>query len=43
MGIGSIILFHVEHSFVAKWQQYQQVLKQRNAALKARQPAAVVS
>jgi DNA replication and repair protein RecF len=36
-------VFHVEHSFVGKWQQYQQVLKQRNAALKARQPAAVVS
>src|SRR4029077_15353706 len=26
-----------------KWQQYQQVLKQRNAALKARQPPAAVS
>ncbi len=36
-------VFHVEHSFVEKWQQYQQVLKQRNAALKARQAAAVVS
>jgi len=36
-------VFHVEHSFVEKWQQYQLVLKQRNAALKARQPAAVVS
>jgi DNA replication and repair protein RecF len=36
-------VFHVEHSFVERWQQYQQVLKQRNAALKARQPAAVVS
>jgi DNA replication and repair protein RecF len=36
-------VFHVEHSFVEKWQQYQQVLKQRNAALKARQPAAAVS
>jgi DNA replication and repair protein RecF len=35
-------VFHVEHSFVEKWQQYQQVLKQRNAALKARQPAAAV-
>jgi len=36
-------VFHVEHSFVKRWQQYQQVLKQRNAALKARQPAAAVS
>jgi DNA replication and repair protein RecF len=36
-------VFHVEHSFVEKWQQYQQVLKQRNAALKARQPAAAIS
>jgi DNA replication and repair protein RecF len=36
-------VFHVEHSFVEKWQHYQQVLKQRNAALKARQPAAAVS
>ena len=36
-------VFHVEHSFVGKWQQYQQVLKQRNAALRARQPAAAVS
>jgi DNA replication and repair protein RecF len=36
-------VFHVEHSFVEKWQQYQQVLKQRNAALKARQPTAAVS
>ncbi len=36
-------VFHVEHSFVEKWQQYQLVLKQRNAALKARQPTAAVS
>jgi DNA replication and repair protein RecF len=36
-------VFHVEHSFVEKWQQYQQVLKQRNAALKSRQPAAAIS
>ena len=36
-------VFHVEHSFVEKWQQYQQVLKQRNAALKARQSAAAIS
>jgi DNA replication and repair protein RecF len=36
-------VFHVEHSFVERWQQYQLVLKQRNAGLKARQPAAAVS
>jgi DNA replication and repair protein RecF len=36
-------VFHVEHSFVAHWQQYQQVLRQRNAALKARQSRSVVS
>src|ERR1700691_5115286 len=36
-------VFHVEQSFVGHWQRYQQVLKQRNAALKARQPKAVVS
>jgi DNA replication and repair protein RecF len=36
-------VFHVEQSFVGHWQRYQQVLKQRNAALKARQPRAVVS
>src|SRR5580692_1821733 len=36
-------VFHVEHNFVSRWQQYQQVLKQRNAALRQRQPAAVVS
>jgi DNA replication and repair protein RecF len=36
-------VFHVEHSFVDKWQQYQKVLKQRNAALKSRQSAAVVA
>jgi DNA replication and repair protein RecF len=36
-------VFHVEHSFVEKWQQYQQVLKQRNAALKARHPASAIS
>src|SRR5258708_34365114 len=32
-------VFHVEHSFVEKWQQYQKGLKQRNGALKARRPA----
>jgi DNA replication and repair protein RecF len=36
-------VFHVEHGFVEKWQRYQQVLKQRNAALKARQPRPAVS
>ena len=36
-------VFHVERSFVADWQRYQQVLRQRNAALKSRQPKAVVS
>jgi DNA replication and repair protein RecF len=36
-------VFHVEHSFVEKWQRYQHVLKQRNAALKTRQPAAAVA
>jgi DNA replication and repair protein RecF len=35
-------VFHVEQS-LGHWQRYQQVLKQRNAALKARQPRAVVS
>jgi DNA replication and repair protein RecF len=36
-------VFHVEHQFVDRWQRYQKVLKQRNAALKARQPHAAVS
>jgi DNA replication and repair protein RecF len=36
-------VFHVEQSFVGHWQRYNHVLKQRNAALKARQPRAVVS
>ena len=36
-------VFHVEHEFVHRWQRYQQVLKQRNAALRARQPRAAVS
>ncbi|MEA3141384.1 MAG: replication and repair protein RecF [Gammaproteobacteria bacterium] len=35
--------FHVEQSFVAHWRRYQQALRQRNAALKARQPRSVVS
>ena len=36
-------MFHVEPDFVAQWQRYHQVLKQRNAALKARQPRALVA
>src|SRR5450631_3660618 len=36
-------VFHVEHGFVERWQRYQQALKQRNAALKTRQCAAVIS
>jgi DNA replication and repair protein RecF len=36
-------VFHVEQSFVGHWQRYQQVLKQRNAALKSKQPRTVVS
>jgi DNA replication and repair protein RecF len=35
--------FHVEQSFVGHWRRYQQSLRQRNAALKGRQPRAVVS
>lgn len=36
-------VFHVEPSFVRSWQQYQQTLKQRNAALKSHQPREVTS
>src|SRR5208283_714119 len=36
-------VFHVEPTFVSHWQRYQQALKQRNAALKSRQPRSVVS
>ena len=36
-------VFHVEPSFVVHWQNYRQALKQRNAALKTRQPRAIVS
>jgi DNA replication and repair protein RecF len=36
-------VFHVEHAFVGYWQSYQQVLRQRNAALKLRQPRAAIS
>jgi DNA replication and repair protein RecF len=35
--------FHVEQSFVGHWRRYRQALKQRNAALKRRQPRAVVA
>jgi DNA replication and repair protein RecF len=36
-------VFHVEHTFVEHWQRYQQALRQRNAALKARQGWPAVS
>jgi DNA replication and repair protein RecF len=36
-------VFHVEPSFVGNWQRYSQVLRQRNAALKARQSKILVS
>jgi len=36
-------VFHVEPSFVGHWQRYHQVLRQRNAALKAHLPRALVS
>jgi DNA replication and repair protein RecF len=36
-------VFHVEHVFVERWQRYQQALKQRNAALKARQARPVIA
>jgi DNA replication and repair protein RecF len=36
-------VFHVEPIFIGHWQRYQHALKQRNAALKARQPRALVS
>jgi DNA replication and repair protein RecF len=35
-------VFHVEPQFVAHWQRYQQALRQRNAALRARQPQTTV-
>ena len=35
-------VFHVEPNFVANWQRYAQVLRQRNAALKARQAKSLV-
>jgi DNA replication and repair protein RecF len=36
-------VFHVEPRFVEDWQRFQQVLKQRNAALKSRQSRAVTA
>jgi DNA replication and repair protein RecF len=36
-------VFHVEPGFIEIWQSYQRVLRQRNAALKARQPRSVVA
>jgi DNA replication and repair protein RecF len=36
-------VFHVEHSFLGHWQRFHHALKQRNAALRSRQPRAVVS
>jgi DNA replication and repair protein RecF len=36
-------VFHVEPNFVDDWQRFQRALKQRNAALKADQPAGVAA
>jgi DNA replication and repair protein RecF len=36
-------VFHVEPGFVSNWQKYQQVLRQRNAALRSNQADSVVS
>jgi DNA replication and repair protein RecF len=36
-------VFHVEPRFVEDWQRFQQALRQRNAALKSRQPRSVVA
>ena len=36
-------VFHVEPRFVEDWQRYQQALKQRNAALRSRQPRPVTA
>jgi DNA replication and repair protein RecF len=35
-------VFHVEPSFIGHWRRYQRALRQRNAALKASQPDALV-
>jgi len=36
-------VFHVKPSFIGDWQRYGQVLRQRNAALKAGQPPAAIT
>lgn len=36
-------VFHVEPRYLGAWQRYRQVLRQRNAALRARQPARAIS
>jgi DNA replication and repair protein RecF len=36
-------VFHVDRLFIGHWQRFHQALKQRNAALKSRQPRAVVT
>lgn len=36
-------VFHVEQGFIGAWQRLQQILKQRNAALRSRQAHALVS
>jgi DNA replication and repair protein RecF len=36
-------VFHVEPRFVEDWTRFQQALKQRNAALKSRQPRSVIA
>jgi DNA replication and repair protein RecF len=36
-------VFHVEHDFVTAWQRFQQILKQRNAALRMKQSRSLVS
>lgn len=35
-------VFHVEHRFHEAWRRYQRALKQRNAALKAKQPVSAL-
>lgn len=35
-------LFHVEHDYLVAWQRFARLLRQRNAALKARSPDAVL-
>ena len=36
-------VFHVEHGFLNAWRRYQRCLRQRNAALRLRQPASLIS